>query len=79
MVKWQQQALDKALALTLATNLLTKDSSELCAIAGSSPVLVREWIEELARWREQSRRESELFDVVIEALDAAQLPSTSIH
>ena len=72
MVTWQKQALDKAHALKLASNLLTKRPSELCAVAGSNPALLREWIEELVRWREQARRETALFDSVIDELHAAQ-------
>ena len=69
MVKLKQQALDKALALKLAGDLLSKSASELSAIAGSNPALVGDW---MARWREQSQSETEMFDNVIEELDAAQ-------
>ena len=72
MMKLQQQALDRALAAKLASDLLSKSSSELCAIFGSNPAVVRDWIGELARWREQSRQEAKLFDEVIEHLDAGQ-------
>jgi len=75
MVTWQKHALDKAHALKLASNLLTKRSSELCAVAESNPALVREWIEELAQWCEQARRETALFDNVIDDLHAAQRPA----
>lgn len=75
MVKWQNEALDKAHALTLAINLLSKGSASLSAIAEGNPALVKDWIEELARWRAQSLKESELFDLVIEALHRARSPS----
>lgn len=75
MIKWQKEALDKACALTLANKLLSKGLSELCAIAASNPALVSDWIDELARWRAQSLRESELFDLVIEALRRTRSPS----
>jgi hypothetical protein len=75
MVKWQKEALDKAHALTLAINLLTKGSSELSAIAENNPALVSDWLEELARWRMQSIKESELFDLVIETLERDRCPA----
>lgn len=72
MVELQKEALDKAHALKLANNLMTKDPSELCSIAVSNPVLIREWIEELTRWREQSRRDTDLLHEVMDKLSAAQ-------
>jgi hypothetical protein len=69
MVKRQKEALDKANALTLAISLLSKGPSELSAIAENNPALASDWIEELARWRAQSLKESELFDLVIETLE----------
>jgi hypothetical protein len=69
MVKRQKEALDKAHALTLAISLLSKGPSELSAIAENNPALASDWIEELARWRAQSLKESELFDLVIETLE----------
>ena len=55
-----------------ATNLLAKSASERCAIAGANPLLVREWMEELQRWRAQSQLETELLDKAIEDLRGAQ-------
>ena len=72
MIKLQKQALDKAHALMFATNLLAKSSSERCAIVGTNPLLVREWMHDLLRWRAQSQREIELLDQAIEDLCTAQ-------
>jgi hypothetical protein len=72
VVKLQEHALDKAHTLMFATNLLAKSSSERCAIVGTNPLLVREWMEELRRWREQSQRETELLDQAIDDLHTAQ-------
>ena len=77
MVKRQKEALDKAHALTLAISLLSKGSSEISAIAENNPALASEWIEELARWRAQSLKESELFALVIEALESGRCPATN--
>jgi hypothetical protein len=75
MVKRQKEALDKAHALTLAISLHSKGSSELSAIAENNPAFVSEWIEELAQWRAQSLKESELFDLVIKALERGRCPA----
>ena len=71
-MRLQKDALDKAQALAWAKNWLAKDLSEVCSMATSNPALLREWIDELARWREQSRRETELFHEVIAHLRAAE-------
>jgi hypothetical protein len=70
--KLKNEALDRAHTLMFAANLLTKGSSEQCAVVGTNPALVREWIEELQHWREQSQRETELLDLAINDLRAAQ-------
>ncbi len=72
LVRLQKDALDKAQALAWARNWLAKDPYEVCSIATSNPALLREWIDELMRWREQSRRETELFHEVIAHLRAAE-------
>ena len=72
MFKAQEEVLDKVQALRLARRLLQKGQSDIAAIAVDNPALLRDWIDELRMWRQQSQRDLDLFDAAIDDLSAAQ-------